>query len=238
MFGTLESNAGVATAMPEMPPWSELQKLYAERQSLGLYLTGHPVKVHLQDLERFTTCRLNAVGKQLPEDGNKRHNRRGVEVVLAGLVVAQRRNRRGHFVAVEDHTGRIEVALYDEVFAQSAELLEKDAVIVVEGRASRDDFSGGFRMTASHVMSLADAKSRFARGVRIALRGPGKRIADQLEATFAPYRSGVGTVYVDYRNERARAGLELSRDWRIKPCEELVAALNELDDVSEARLIY
>jgi hypothetical protein len=45
-------------------------------------------------------------------------------------------------------------------------------------------------------------------------------------------------VYIDYRSARARARLELGADWTVKPCEELVAALGELDAVSEARLIY
>ena len=52
------------------------------------------------------------------------------------------------------------------------------------------------------------------------------------------YRNGSAPVYIDYRNQRARARLELGSQWTIKPCEELVAALNELEAVSEARLIY
>ena len=45
-------------------------------------------------------------------------------------------------------------------------------------------------------------------------------------------------MYIDYRNDRARARLELGGEWTVKPCEELVAALNELEAISEASLIY
>jgi len=87
-------------------------------------------------------------------------------------------------------------------------------------------------------MSLSSAKAHFARGVRIAVHGPGDELCPALESTFAPYQDGNATVYVDYRNQRARASLELGREWTVKPCEELVAALNELDAVSDARLMY
>ena len=70
------------------------------------------------------------------------------------------------------------------------------------------------------------------------MQGPRDGLSQRLEETFAPYRGGKGTVFVDYRNPRARARLELGHDWKVKPCEELVAALNELEAVSEARLVY
>jgi DNA polymerase-3 subunit alpha len=103
---------------------------------------------------------------------------------------------------------------------------------------SADDFSGGYRMTASKVMSLADAKSRFARGVRLAVQGPCPELAEELDAAFAPYRNGVGRVFLSYRNPRARARLQLGDDWRVNPCEELVAALSELPGVTKAQLVY
>jgi len=160
-------------------------------------------------------------------------------MVLAGLISALgRRGRRGRFVALEDHTGRLEVALFDEIYNRFADRLIKDEIIVVEGKVSIDDFSGGYRMTANDVMLLSEAKSRFARGLRITIQGPQSDIGNRLESTFAPYRNGSAPVYIDYRNQRARARLELGSQWTIKPCEELVAALNELEAVSEARLIY
>ncbi len=160
-------------------------------------------------------------------------------MVLAGLVTnLRRRSQRGRFVAIEDDTGSIELALFDEAYGLYAGLLGKDEVVVVEGRVSRDDFSGGYRMTVSEVLSLGAAKTRFARGVRIAVQGPSEGLCDDLEAAFAPYRDGEAPVFIDYRNQRARARLALGGDWTVKPCDELVAALNALDSVSEARLLF
>jgi DNA polymerase-3 subunit alpha len=238
MFGSFSlANAPHITEHRDIRPWTRLQGLQAERDTLGLYLTGHPVELQADDLARFTTCTLGAVEKCIPAESKGR--RAGTPMVLAGLVRAiRRRGNRGGFVSLEDHTGRIEAALFDDTWTLYAELLNKDEIIVVEGRVSTDNFSGGFRMTAQKIMTLSDAKSRFASGVQISLRGPGEDICAALQSTFAPYQNGSGQVWLNYSNKRARARLELGEEWNVKACEELVAALGELENVTDARLVY
>jgi DNA polymerase-3 subunit alpha len=238
LFGEMPAPPPPAAAEHQaIRPWTRLQALQAEKETLGLYLTGHPVELQAQDLAQFTSCTLADVGQRIPEQD--RGKRQGTPMVLAGLVRAiRRRGGRGGFVAIEDHTGRIETALFDDAWTLYAELLNKDEIIVVEGRVSTDDFSGGYRMTAQKVMPLAEAKARFARGVQIALRGPGDDICAALQSTFRPYQNGSGKVWLHYSNPRARAQLELGDEWGVQACEELVAALGELEMVSDARLVY
>ena len=200
-------------------------------------LTGHPVELQMRDLAYFTTCKLGDIESRMPAEA--KGHRRGVPMVLAGLIHSiRRRGNRGGFVAIEDHSGRIEAAFFDEAWALYADMLNKDEIIVVEGRVSVNDFSGGFRLSAQKVMTLSEAKSRFARGVQVSLRGPDENICSALQSTFVPYRNGADLVWLDYSNSRARARLELTEDMGIKACEEVVAALGELDAVTDARLIY
>ena len=238
MFGSFnQSNAPHITEHRDVRPWTKLQCLQAERDTLGLYLTGHPVELQADDIARFTTCTLGNLEKLMPAES--RGKRSGTPMVLAGLVQAvRRRGNRGGFAAIEDHTGRIEVALFDDTWTLYSELLVKDEIIVVEGRVATDDFSGGFRMNAQKIMTLAEAKSRFARGVQISLRGPSEEICSALQSTFVPYQDGSAVVWLNYSNARARARLELGKEWNVKACEELVAALGELEMVSDARLVY
>jgi DNA polymerase-3 subunit alpha len=248
----LFGNAGEAVAPhivdhEAVNPWTRLQVLQAEKESLGLYLTGHPVELQAQDLERIVTCFLGQVAKRMPAEaqgqgagqGQGQGRGRGTPMLLAGLVRSIRRRRNGGgYVAIDDHTGRAEVGLFDETWMLYADLLNKDEIIVVEGLVSTDAYSGGFKVTAKKIMTLAEAKNRFAKGVQIALRGPGEGICAALLATFEPYRNGSARVSVDYSNARARARLDLAEEWNVKPCEELVAALGELEAVSDARLVY
>ncbi len=218
-------------------PWTRLQRLQGERDSLGLYLTGHPVELQMQDLSHFTSCKLGDIEARIAAEA--KGTRRGTPMVLAGLVRAvRRRGNRGGFVSIEDHSGRVEVALFDEAWSLYSDLLNKDEIIVIDGRVSNSDFSGGFRMSAQKVMTLSDAKNRFARGIQISLRGPNEGICATLQSTFQPFLNGSDEVWLDYSNTRARARLELSEEYGVKACAELVAALDDLEAVSDVRLIY
>jgi len=235
--GAAEPSAPRISDHRDVRPWTPLQSLLEEKGALGLYLTGHPVATQAEELGRFTSCTLGGIEARVPAGDKKQ--RRGVPLTLAGLVHdVRRRGNRGGFVALEDHTGRIEVSLFDDAWTLYADLLTKDDIVVVEGLAAHNSFSGGFQVKAQKVMTLAQAKSRFARGVHISLRGPADDIFTRLEYVFAPYRDGSDPVWLDYRNERASAKLELGPDWCVNACDELIAALSEMDIVSEARLIY
>jgi DNA polymerase-3 subunit alpha len=243
MFGAAMFGAEAGQAAPHIShhrtvrPFTRLQELQAEKETLGLYLTGHPIELQTDDLSRFTTCTLGMISGRMPTESKGK--RRGTPMVLAGLVRAiRRRANRGGFVALEDHTGRIEVGLFDDAWTLYADLVNKDEILVIEGPVSTDDFSGGYRMNAQKVMTLPDAKARFAKGVQISLRGPAENVCATLQSTFVPYQNGSGRVWLDYSNARARARLELGEDWHVKACEELVAALGELEMVSDARLVY
>jgi len=238
MFGTAVTPTRRAEVEHRsITPWTPLQTLQSERETLGLYLTGHPVDLQRNDLACFTQCKLGDIESVVPAEAMG--NRRGAPMILGGLVRAiRRRGNRGGFVTIEDRSGRIEVQLFDEAWALYADMLTKDEIIVVEGRVSVDDFSGGFRMSAQKIMTLAEAKSRFARGIQVSLRGPDEGICKALKSTFVPYKNGSGLVWLDYSNSRARVRLELKEESGVKACEELVAALGELDVVTDARLIY
>jgi DNA polymerase-3 subunit alpha len=203
-----------------------------------LYLTGHPTRFHAADLAKFTSCTLDQVPKRIPADSAANH-RGGVNMTLAGMVRSVRRRiNKGGFMAIEDHTGRMEVALFEAVWQQYVHLLQKDEILVIEGRVAKDEFSGGYRMKADKVLTLGEAKSGFSRGVHISLRGPDEEICTRLLDAIRPYRNGNDEVYIDYNNGRAKARLVLGSEWRISACDELVAALSSIETVKDVRLIY
>ncbi|MBT8048607.1 MAG: DNA polymerase III subunit alpha [Xanthomonadales bacterium] len=238
MFGSFsQSDAPHITEHRDVRPWTRLQALQAERSTLGLYLTGHPVELQTDDIARFTTCTLGSIEKRMP--GESKGKRGGTPMILAGLINGvRRRGNRGGFMVLEDHTGRLEASLYDDAWTLYSEVLGTDEIVVAEGRVAPDKFTGGFRMNVQKIMTLAEAKARFAKGIQISLRGPGEAICASLQSTFVPYQDGSAQVWLNYSNARARAQLLLGEEWNVKACEELVAALGELEMVSDARLVY
>jgi DNA polymerase-3 subunit alpha len=237
MFGSFaERSAPHIAEHADVSPWTRLQELQAEKETLGLYLTGHPVELQADDLARFTSCTLDEVASRAPEEG--KGSRRVVALTLAGLVHAvRRRGNRGGWVTLEDHRGRQDISLFDDTWTLYADLLSREEIIVAEVGVSIG-FGGGHQVRVQKLMTLSDAKSRFARGVRVSLKGPDAEICSRLKFVFAPYRNGSDRVWLDYSNARARASMELGAEWGVNACEELVAALGELENVSEAKLVY
>ena len=231
-------------ALPDVPDWTSRQRLRAERDTLGLYFSGHPMDDLVDEVSGFATCRLGAVGDRFADGGgDSRPGRRsqGLPMTLAGLIVAvRRRPGKGAFVAIDDGSGRLEVAVFERNLADCAELLVADEVIVAGGSVEVDDFNGGFRMIADQVHSLDQARQRFARHLHIELAPSTSNsdIHELLAATLRPYRHGETPVIVDYRNGRAAARLKLGANWRVKPCSELLAAFEGVSAIDRARLIY
>ncbi|MBL37090.1 MAG: DNA polymerase III subunit alpha [Xanthomonadales bacterium] len=227
--------------LPEVASWTSRQRLRAERETLGLYLSGHPMDDLVDEVGGFTTCRLGDIGNRFGDAEPSRGRRPGLPMTLAGLIVTMRRRPgKGAFVAIDDGSGRIEVAVFDRTLADCADLLVSDEIIIASGKVEIDDFNGGYRMVAEQVLSLDQARQRFARHLHVRLHpsfGPGD-IDEQLAATLRPYRNGETPVIVDYVNGRAAATLRLGAGWRVKPCAELLAAMAGVEAVDRAELVY
>ncbi len=229
--------------LPRVPDWTSRQRLRAERETLGLYLSGHPMDELRDELAEVTTTTLDNLGDRLGSgsgNGNGYRGRgRGVEMTLAGLVMAVRkRPGKGAFVAIDDGTARLEVAIFDSLYNQIADRLVADEILVVRGRVEVDDFRGGFRMVAEEILDVDQARERFARGLEIEILRPAVEFDHDLAAAMQPYRSGKTPVIVRYRNEAAQALLKLGGDWQVAPSSELLAAVSGLEGVAKVRLRY
>ena len=224
-------------------PWTNLQRLKAERETLGLYLSGHPLDDLREELAAFTNMGLAQLsGTALGDNGNGRGKgrNRGVEMTLAGMVMAVRkRPGKGAFIALDDGTARIEVAVFDRLLNQVADRLTNDAILVVRGRVEADDFRGGVRMVAEEILSIDEARAQFARGLEIDIEtAAGTSLDRDLAAALQPYRSGTTPVLVRYRNDHAQALIRLGEDWQVMPSAELLAAIGGLEGIRSARLRY
>ncbi|MFU8878643.1 MAG: DNA polymerase III subunit alpha, partial [Wenzhouxiangellaceae bacterium] len=210
LFGTAANSSATESQSdpipPDVAPWTSRQRLRGERETLGLYLSGHPMDDLLTEISGFITCNLGQIEARLGANegrDNGKRRRAAVPMTLAGLVATMRRRPgKGAFVAVEDGTGRMEVAIFDRVLATCADLLKADEIIVVTGKVDRDDFNGGYRMVAEQIMSLDQARRQFASHLHLKMRSTGTSadLDRLLISTLRPYRDGNIPVIVDYLN--------------------------------------
>ncbi|MBH8579615.1 DNA polymerase III subunit alpha [Bisbaumannia pacifica] len=214
--------------------WTDKERLGGEKETLGLYLTGHPIDEYEQELKRFVSTRI----------ADLRPSREPQRI--AGLVVGVRtmKSKRGDtmaFLTLDDRTGRIEASLFGELYDQLRGQIEADQVLIIEGEVSSDDYSGGLRLRGKDVTPMVAARTRYAQAVELRIDGQRANggLIRSLEASLEPYRSAEGLpVRLHYRNERAGGWLELAEAWRVAPSDELLIALREVEGQDGVGLSY
>ncbi|MBD3670364.1 MAG: DNA polymerase III subunit alpha [Gammaproteobacteria bacterium] len=213
--------------------WDEESRLIAEKETLGLYLTGHPIDRYIDELDRFTTSRLNELNPS-----------RNQTVTVAGLVVAMRtmNTRRGGkmaFVTLDDRSARLELAVFSEEYEHYRDQLAKDRLVVVEGEVNMND-DGSFRMRTQTVYDMEQARNRFARAlvIRVDHNKAGNGFVPELSRTLEPYKEGDCRVVLDYENDSASSRILLGDAWRISPNETLLNKLRNLAGEDHVQLQY
>lgn len=226
MFGVLtDAPEEVEHKYTQVPPWPEKVWLEGERETLGLYLTGHPINAYLKELTKYTSCRLK----------DATPTRRDQSLTVAGLVIAARvmttkRGTRIGLMTLDDRSGRMEVMLFSDALDKYAELLEKDKIVVVSGQVSFDDFNGGLKMSGREVLDLGSAREKFTRGVSISLleQQIDERFYQRFTEILTPHKAGTVPVNIYYQRADARAKLTLGTEWRVTPNDALLEELQQL----------
>jgi DNA polymerase-3 subunit alpha len=216
------------------PPWSERERLLNEKQALGFFLSGHLYDEIRDELSAFVRQPLCALAPQKEP------------VLLAGIVMAMRTQmtRRGKMtvVTLDDGTAQVEMTVYNELDETERAKIREDEPLIVEGRVSRDEFSGGLRVSPDRLMSLAEARGRFAKALFLALNGEaskgGVAAVQKLRALLAPYRNGPCPVRVRYRNAHAECELPLGEDWRVRLEDDLLDGLQQWLEAENVEVVY
>lgn len=227
MFGVLaEAPEQVEQSYSTVAPWPEQVVLDGERETLGLYLTGHPITQYLKEIERYADG-LRLKDMHLTDRGKVTT---AVGLVLAARVMVTKRGNRIGVCTLDDRSGRLEVMLFTEALDKYQHLLEKKRILIVSGQVSFDDFSGGLKMMAREVMDISEAREKYARGLAISLTDwqIDDRLLNRLRQSLEPHRSGTIPVHLYYQREDACVRLRFGAAWRVTPTDVLLNDLRTL----------
>jgi DNA polymerase-3 subunit alpha len=214
--------------------WSPKERLAGEKDTLGLYVTGHPIDEYEHEVRKFARTRI----------ADLRGDKRG-DQVLVGLIVATRtmKTKRGDTMAIlqlDDRSARIEVTVYAEIYNAHRELLVKDSIVIVEGAVAHDDYSGGLAMRVKEVRSLMQARESYASELTIEVRHDmvNERFTDDLERVLSGASGGRCPVALVYGGPTSKARVRLGERWQVKPSDELIQTLRERVGTDSVSLLY
>jgi DNA polymerase-3 subunit alpha len=210
--------------------WSDHERLFGEKETLGLYITGHPIHHYLAELKHVITNRIADLR------ANQAATTAGIIINIRTLIT--KRGDRMAVVTLDDGSSQIDVLCFSEIFQQFRELLVKDQLIIVVGDVSIDDFNDSYRMTCRELFSIEQARERYAKYLRI--RIPQHKMDDiqKLATTLEKYRGGRLKIAIDYTSEQATASLNVGDTWRVRPSEPLLQVLREMFCKDSVEMIY
>ena len=241
--------------LPEAPPWSEIEQLTYEKETLGLYWTGHPIDRYAGDLREYgarTTADLvprrdaavmtladdseDAIGETVARHDNAAGNGSGrvaEDISIGGIVSGLRplKTRKGDRMCVftlDDAAGSIETVVFPEAFKQCGHYVENGRTVLVHGRFERDDES--VRLLASEIVPIEMVRERLAKSVAIRLSMPphGRATFERLLELLAQHKGDRRVAFVILEQDRhLRVTADVS-GMRVRPSERLVSEVEKI----------
>jgi len=213
-----------------VPDWSDKERLIGEKETLGFYLKGHPINRYENELKDIVTSTLSEckIGS----------------VLIAGYImgIRTRTGTRGRMaeIRLDDRTARIHVTAYSDEYEKYRNLLIKDQLIIVKGKAIEDDYvASGFSVRANQIFSLDQVrKERSSLVLNIEKKFMSDGGLEKLKNMILPYRNGSSKVYIRYNNGKAVADLNLGSDWNLTINDDLLDKLSESIGKENIKLDY
>ncbi|CAB3786759.1 DNA polymerase III subunit alpha [Pararobbsia alpina] len=160
------------------PAWPEKRRLQEEKAALGFFVSGHLFDAYRAEIRQFVRTKLSDLNE-------------GRDKLVAGIITSLRTQmtQRGKMMIalLDDGSAQVEATIFNETYEANKGLFKEDELLVVQGMARNDSFSGGLRFTVDTVMDLERARSRFARSLRLSLNGNAD--ARLLRALLEPHRA-------------------------------------------------
>jgi DNA polymerase-3 subunit alpha len=243
LFGEDDADALLIEQKDEVPRWTLREQLAHEKTSLGIYLGGHPYQEYETELAHFIKVKLGELTPAFIGKGNGANYtgaRRGVPVKLAGIVSGLRlqQTRRGRMAVInlDDGSAQIEMTVFNEEYERCRPWIKEDELLVVDGKASLDEYSGNVRVSGETLYDFAGARSHFAQ--HLLLQCDNHITVARLTEMLQPWRGGECKILIDYRNAVARCQLQAGEAWQVTVTDELLRELRSTLQPENVIVVY
>ena len=251
LFGIASSESQVVAdqvVSGDAVEWDDELRLQGEKETLGLYLTGHPIDRYRPE---FAGLGITPIASLALEKGNgNEYRRRGQRVMVAGLAVSvsHRQTQRGRMASMllDDRSGRIEVTLFAEACETYRDLLSGDRVLVVVGNLSHDEYRGGLSIRVDQVVEFEQVRAAAVSSINLNLDESclhDRKLAlgefiRELEQILLTYRGGDCPLRLTYQKQGVSAVLAFGDDWRVQPTDELIKRLERSTLTGQVEVKY
>ncbi|MCZ8318014.1 MAG: DNA polymerase III subunit alpha [Lysobacteraceae bacterium] len=234
LFGGFAEAPVAKVDLPACDEWPLEQLLAGERETLGHYLSGHPIDPWRAELADLVPIHLGEVEATWAQ----RKDRRGeATMILAGLVGnVRKRGDAMAFAQMDDGHGQIELAFFREACTGFAHLLSRDRILIVEGQVGADRISGALSMRVKQAWDFKALLDTHARMLAVQVDARGKGRWEAVEALLSEYRPGPTPLRLDLTRPGAAGQLDVRGRHGVRVAADLLSRLRRLPGVSAAKL--
>ena len=210
--------------LEQVPAWDLQTRLRQEKTALGYYFSGHLFDAWRDEVRRFAPRPL----AQLESSRDPQW----FAGVLSGVRVRMTRRGRMMIATLDDGSAQLEVTIFNEVFEENRQRLKEDQLVIIKGKVSYDDYSGGLRVSADEIYDLQLAREARARSLRLAITEQGDTL-EKLHLYLNPFRAepenNIPGVVVDLQVDRPdyEYQIRLGEEWRVRLADPMLDQLYE-----------
>jgi DNA polymerase-3 subunit alpha len=209
--------------LPNIAEWEEKERLGREKESLGFYISGHPLTRHEKTMAKFCTANTAV----LSEIGDGQSVRIG-GMVAGAKVIRTKRDEPMAFIQLEDLHGSIEVVVFPSVYSTCQDLMGEDQPVMLQGKVQQDD--KGAKVLADTVIPMNKAEQLWTAKIRFnidATRSE-KTVLSDLRNILRRYPGDCHGVFCIKMPQQVEAHVAMADSWRLQPGEALNREVNGL----------
>jgi DNA polymerase-3 subunit alpha len=233
LFGDDGSDV-VALELAKVSAWNLHSRLTEEKAALGFYFSGHLFDAWRDEVRSIVPMPLVRLEPS--------RDLQWMVGVISGMRTMMTRRGKMMFAVLDDGSGQVEVSIFGELIEKHRTRLREDQLIIIQGKVSNDEYSGGMRIVADAIYDLQLAREARAKALRIRLNGNADAAA--LRQLLNPYRAepenGIfGTpVEITYLHDNFLCTVRLGEEWRVRMADALFERLNAYTRPDAVEVLY
>ena len=210
--------------LPDIPEWRKKDKLAAEKETVGFYITGHPLDEFREEIRQATDSEI--------ADLQQRSD--GAAVRVGGLIKSRKdiKNKKGElmsFITLEDTSSSVEVVVFSHTFAESAHIFTEDTPLIVQGTLQKEE-EGEAKIIADTIDPLSEALKKFTAAARIVLHADriSRRKLEDLKKALHRHHGPCPVSLTLHFPKRGEADIDIPEELTINPGRDFAAEVDTI----------
>jgi DNA polymerase-3 subunit alpha len=237
LFGVFqqEQHAHSNDKLPDVPDWDEHQRLAAEKEILGFFITGHPLEKYRDKLADFNALDTDAITHMKQSTGKD-------EILAGGIITNVRvlKSRKGDFYAqgtLEDMSGSVDLLVFPEAYRRLADKVKLEVPVLIRGGIRVEEGSNP-KLTVGDITPLEEAQPKLARAlrIRVPLEHATESTIDELHTLFSE-RRGAAKVLFDLERAGDFMVVMEAEGYNVQPDRSFIARVEQLCGRGSVRVV-